>query len=101
MSTAAPTSSAAPAPAATMYCFRFGNQWYDAHRGGRPLGLGDCLDATYGVASAAIYRVEADDTLTLLVDDAGNSREIVHAPTGRRIRRRRPFASTRPTVRAA
>lgn len=94
-------ATAAPAEAAKMYCFRFGNQWYDAHRGGRPLGLGDCLDATYGVGAAAIYRIDADDTLTLLVADAGNSREIVHAPTGRRIRRRRPHATTRPTVRAA
>lgn len=100
MSTPVLATAAAPAQAAKMYCFRFGNQWYDAHRGGRPLGLGDCLDATYGVGAAAIYRIEADDTLTLLVADAGNSWEIVHAPTGRRIRRR-PYASTRPTVRAA
>lgn len=70
------------------YCFSFGNQFYERWRDGRPVSLGDCLRACYGVAAARIWRINSDETITLVVDRAGSDVEIVYARTGRRIRRR-------------
>jgi hypothetical protein len=65
------------------YMFAMGPALYDADRNGRPLSLVACLIAVYGVGQARIYRTDG----TLVVDRAGSSVEIVHAPTGRRISR--------------
>jgi hypothetical protein len=81
------------------YCFSFGNQFYEHWRDGQAVNLADCLDACYGVGAARIWRINTDETLTLVVADAGNATAIVHAPTGRRIRRRRPYGAQRPSAR--
>ena len=85
------TQSTQRCPAAQVsgrYCFSFGNQFYEHWRDGRPVSLGDCLRACYGVGAARIWRINADETLTLVVERAGSDVELVYAPTGRRIRRR-------------
>ena len=88
-----------PGEVSGRYCFSWGNQFYERWRDGRPVTLGDCVEACYGVGAARIWRINGDETLSLVVEDAGNATMIVHAPSGRRIRRRRPYGATRPTVR--
>ncbi|GIF74162.1 MULTISPECIES: hypothetical protein [Asanoa] len=87
--------------ASGLYCFSWGNQFYERWRDGRPVSLADCLDACYGVFAARIWRINTDETLTLVVEDAGSATEITHVPTGRPIRRRRPYGAQRPSARAA
>ncbi len=70
------------------YCFSWGNQFYESWKNGRPVTLGECLTACYGVGAARIWRINGDGTLALVVERAGSDVEIVYAPTGRRIRRR-------------
>ncbi|WP_433531256.1 hypothetical protein ACQPYA_03860 [Micromonospora sp. CA-263727] len=93
-------TGARPARVSGLYCFSWGNQFYERWRDGRPVTLVDCLDACYGVFSARIWRINTDDTLTLVVVDAGSATEITHVPTGRRIRRR-PYGAQRPSARPA
>jgi hypothetical protein len=77
-----------PAEVSGRYCFSWGNQFYERWRDGRPVTLGECLDACYGVGAAQIWRINADETISLVVEQAGSDVEVVYAPTGRRIRRR-------------
>jgi hypothetical protein len=70
-----------------MYAFTLGaySPLYVATKAGAQLSLVDCLRAVYGVANARVYRGDG----TLAVDQAGSSVEVVHAPTGRHVYRRR------------
>ncbi len=89
-----------PAEVSGRYCFSWGTQFYERWRDGRPVTLGECLDACYGVGAARIWRINADETISLVVEQAGSATELVYAPTGRRLRRR-PYRPARSTVRVA
>jgi hypothetical protein len=80
------------------YCFSWGNQFYERWKDGRPVTLGECLAACYGVGAARIWRINVDETLTLIVDHAGSATAIVYVPSGRRIDRRCVPRSSGPVV---
>ena len=77
-----------PADVSGRYCFSWGNQFYEQWKDGRPVTLGECLAACYGVGAARIWRINVDETLTLIVDNAGSATAVVYVPIGRRIDRR-------------
>ena len=41
-----------PGEVSGRYCFSWGNQFYERWRDGRPVTLGDCVEACYGVGAA-------------------------------------------------
>jgi hypothetical protein len=67
-----------------MYMISFGPVFYDAHKGGAPLSLVECMREAFGVGHAKVWRTDG----TLVVDRAGGSVEVTYAPTGRKLRRR-------------
>jgi hypothetical protein len=62
-----------PAEVSGRYCFSWGNQFYERWNDGRPVTLADCLAACYGVGAARIWRINADETISLVVERAGSA----------------------------
>lgn len=68
---------------------------YEGYRDGRPFTLVDAMREVYGTRGVTICRLDPGDVLVPVVTNAGSSSDVVHTPTGRRIRRR-PARYTRP-----
>jgi hypothetical protein len=61
---------------------------YEGYRDGRPFTLVDAMRQVYGTRGVTICRLDPGDVLVPVVTNAGSASQVVHAPTGQRIRRR-------------
>lgn len=67
-----------------VYLIQVDHQIFEGFRDGTPFSLIDAMHEVYGCGNARVLRADG----TPVVERAGSSHEVVHAPTGRIIQRR-------------
>lgn len=86
-----------------MYVVGFDGHQYERRADGSPIGLVEAMRWARGCGGVRIYRVGRDGSMTLVVDRAGDDRQVHHVPTGnlllrQRARHLRDLAANRPSL---